>query len=144
MLSQSAEYALRAMVHLAQQDGEAPRMQSDEIAEVLDLPRNYLSKILHELVRSGLLRSTRGPKGGFTLSEPADRIYLEDIVGVFDPQLLADERRCLMGQEVCSDDEPCPAHKRWKEVSLGVRAFFSGTTLADLAADRRGQKAIPE
>jgi Rrf2 family protein len=138
MLSQSAEYALRAMVHLAEQDGEETRMQSDEIADVLGLPRNYLSKILHELVRSGLLKSTRGPKGGFTLAEPPDQITLERIVGVFDPQLLADERRCLMGQEICSDDEPCPAHNRWKAVSLGVRVFFSETTLAELAADKVG------
>jgi DNA-binding IscR family transcriptional regulator len=112
MLSQTGEYALRATVHLAREEREGQRLQAEEIADALKVPRNYLSKILHALGRSGLLESTRGPGGGFRLAQ---------------------DRRCIMGQEVCSDSEPCAAHERWKSISRAVQAFFHGTTIAALA-----------
>jgi Rrf2 family transcriptional regulator, iron-sulfur cluster assembly transcription factor len=133
MLSQTGEYALRAMVHLAQAEEEGARIQADEVAEALQIPRNYLSKILHTLGRKGLLASTRGPGGGFRLAVPPAELPLARIVEIFDPQLLAEDRRCLMGREVCSDADACPAHEHWKKVSREVRAFFSRTTLATLA-----------
>lgn len=138
MLSQTAEYALRAMAHLAQVNGDGEARRAEEIAERLDVPRNYLSKILHSLARERLLESTRGPHGGFRLSGDPESLPLGRIVEVFDPQLLAPERRCLMGQTICSDEEACAAHAHWKEVSVAVRSFFSRTTLADLAADPEG------
>ena len=67
ILSKSAKYALRATLCLAECEGERP-MPVDEIAERLDVPRNYLSKILHILARTGTLDSTRGPGGGFRLA----------------------------------------------------------------------------
>ncbi len=156
MLSQTTEYALRALVHLAGAGVATPpearssdppsdavpsvTLQAEEIAEALDVPRNYLSKILHTLSREGILNSTRGPRGGFRLAAPAAELPLSRIVQVFEPHLLADEQRCLLGQSVCSDDDPCPAHDHWKGVSRAVRAFFSATTLEDLV-DGRAQMA---
>lgn len=136
MLSQTAEYALRAMVHLARKEKDGTALRAEEIATDLHVPRNYLSKILHSLAREGLLDSTRGPHGGFRLSAPAGEIQLSRVIEVFEPELLADDQRCLMGRTLCSDDEPCPAHGRWKEVSRAVQAFFHRTTLGDLAGDR--------
>jgi Rrf2 family protein len=134
MLSQTAEYALRAMVHLAREGEERDvSLPADEIAHALTLPGNYLSKILHSLAREGLLRSTRGPNGGFRLAAPADELALGRIVAVFDSELLAEDGRCLLGQEVCSDENACPAHAHWKQVSQDVRTFFSATTLRQLA-----------
>jgi len=133
MLSQTGEYALRAMVHLAREEREGARLQAEEIADALRVPRNYLSKILHALGRSGLLESTRGPGGGFRLALPANQIPLGRVVEVFDPHLLAEDRRCIMGQEICSDSKPCAAHERWKSISRAVQTFFSGTTIGALA-----------
>ncbi len=140
MLSQTTEYALRALAHLAREGtdpsartAEETILQAEEIASALDVPRNYLSKILHALSREGILASTRGPRGGFRLAAPARDIPLSRIVKVFEPQLLADEQRCIMGRTVCSDDDPCSAHEHWKGVSRSVRAFFARTTLEDLA-----------
>lgn len=148
MLSQTTEYALRALVHLAgagaasppaghasgrRSDTDSPvTLQAEEIAKALDIPRNYLSKILHTLSREGILSSTRGPRGGFRLAAPASELPLSRIVRVFEPHLLAEEQRCLLGQSVCSDDDPCSAHEHWKGVSRAVRAFFAATTLDDL------------
>ncbi len=136
MLSQTAEYALRTVVFLADR-GETP-VRIDEIAAVLDIPRNYLSKTLHRLAQEGLLTSARGRGGGFRLAMRPDQIRLLDVVELFDH--IGPERRCLLGQDVCTDQQACAAHATWKEVAARIAAFFSGTTVADLtggAAVRR-------
>lgn len=132
MLSQTAEYALRAALHLARHHEDAP-IRVDDVARALDVPRNYLSKILHELGREGVLESTRGPKGGFRLAEPPEEIALARIVGRFDPEFLGEEGRCVLGRLRCSDRDPCAAHSRWKGVAAAIRGFFRETTLAELA-----------
>jgi Rrf2 family iron-sulfur cluster assembly transcriptional regulator len=123
-------YAVRAALTLA----EAPEdtlVTVDEISGRLDVPRNYLSKILHAMARGGVLTSTRGPGGGFRLARPASELTLSDIVRHFDD--LPDSSGCLLGRERCSDDDPCAAHDRWKSVSASVRDFFNKTTLVDLS-----------
>ena len=67
MLSSTAEYALRAVLYVAQHAAGGP-VRVSEIASALKLPQNYLSKILHELTKSGILVSTRGKHGGFQLA----------------------------------------------------------------------------
>ncbi|HEY6948754.1 MAG TPA: Rrf2 family transcriptional regulator [Gemmatimonadales bacterium] len=129
MLSQTAEYALRTVVFLAGRSEEPVRI--DEIAAALDIPRNYLSKVLHRLARESVLTSTRGQGGGFRLASSADRIRLLDVIEPFDH--IGSQRRCVLGREVCSDQGACEAHEAWKEVGARVAAFFAGTTVADLA-----------
>ena len=130
ILSQTAQYGLRAVLYLSEHDAEGP-LRVEDIAGALKVPRNYLSKILHVLARAGMLTSTRGPHGGFVLARRADRLTLDEIVRHFDD--FPTERRCVLGHEVCSDTTPCAAHERWKEVATSVRAFFRETTVADLA-----------
>src|SRR5690606_6227227 len=67
MLSDTAEYALRATLYIAQHANDTRLVRTDETAQALGVPRNYLSKILHVLARHGVLSSTRGPLGGFRL-----------------------------------------------------------------------------
>lgn len=129
MLSQTAEYALRTVVFLADRS-EAP-VRIDEIAAALDIPRNYLSKVLYRLAQESVLTSTRGQGGGFRLASPAERIRLLDVIEPFDH--IGSQRRCLLGRAVCSDQRACEAHEAWKEVGGRVAAFFAGTTVADLA-----------
>lgn len=130
MLSQTGEYALRAVLFLARESAGGP-VRVDDVAAGLDVPRNYLSKILHTLARSGLLDSTRGPHGGFELAVPASGLSLARVVEEFDPP--PDRSGCLLGREACRDDDPCAAHDRWKAVADSVRLFFEETTVADLA-----------
>jgi Rrf2 family protein len=129
MLSQTAEYALRTVVFLADRSNAPVRI--DEIAAELRIPRNYLSKILHRLAREGILTSARGRGGGFRLAAPAGRISLLRVVERFDH--IGARRRCLLGQKACSDEHACEAHAAWKEVGTRITAFFAGTTVADLA-----------
>ena len=129
MLSQTAEYALRASLYLAEHAGAGPLSVGD-LAANLEVPRNYLSKTLHLLARDGVLRSTRGKNGGFWLARPAKQIPLIDIIGPF--ERLGERQGCVLGRPVCSDSTPCAAHDRWKEVAELTTAFFERTTLEDL------------
>ncbi len=138
MLSQTAQYAIRAAVHLAGEYRQGPA-RVDDIAEALGIPKNYLSKILHGLAKAGLLTSRRGPRGGFRLIRPPADIRLEEVVGQFDPLLVGEEPVCLLGRSVCSDRDPCAAHARWGSVREEVRRFFAETSLEDLL--RRGAGA---
>jgi Rrf2 family protein len=130
ILSQTAMYAVRAALTLAEAP-EGTLVTVDEISGQLDVPRNYLSKILHAMARGGVLNSTRGPGGGFRLARPASELTLSDIVRHFDD--LPGSSGCLLGRERCSDDDPCAAHDRWKSVSASVQDFFNKTTLVDLS-----------
>lgn len=130
MLSQTAQYALRAALAIAAQpDGQS--LGAARLAQVLKVPPNYLSKTLYQLARAGLLESNRGKLGGFRLARPADRITLLEVVSLFDE--MSSGRVCLLGRPVCSDHSACAAHARWKAVSDRNATFFRETTLADLS-----------
>ena len=130
MLSGTAEYALRAVVCMARNAGDDKYVRANDLAEAVDVPRNYLSKILHELTRAGILRSIRGKNGGFQLAVPAEDLTLLKVVQLFDQ--MGDQSRCLLGRPECSDADPCPAHPRWKETSVQIATFFRDTTIADV------------
>lgn len=129
MVSQSAEYALRAVLHLAQHAGRGP-LHAAAVANALDMPRNYLGKILHGLAKAGVLASVRGPSGGFTLAVPESELTLQRIIAPFDE--VPRRRSCLLGNAECGDENPCTAHEHWKGVAEPVVAFFRTTTVAQL------------
>ena len=134
ILSQTAIYALQAVMHLAEAGvGEPQRV--DDIAEALGVPRNYLAKILNGLVRSGVLTSTRGPGGGFTLALDPSGLFLAEVIQPFDD--VAHDSSCLLGRARCSDSAPCAAHARWKAVSTAVKAYLLETTIQDMTASGR-------
>jgi Rrf2 family protein len=135
MLTQTAEYALRAVLAIAGQPAGVS-IGANRLAATLGIPPNYLSKTLHQLARLGILDSTRGKLGGFQLARSADRITLLEVVEPFDD--VTGRRACLMGRATCSDHTPCPAHSRWKAVAEQQAEFFRETTVADLLHERRG------
>lgn len=137
MLSGTAEYALRAVVALAREDGVGHTRATD-LAAAVDVPRNYLSKVLHELTRAGILRSTRGKHGGFQLAIPPEDLTLLRVVSLFDQ--MGERSRCLLGRPECSDVDPCPAHHRWKKTATEIAAFFRDTTVADVIGDERARR----
>ena len=132
ILSQTAVYALKAVMYLAEA-GDEELARVDDIAEALDVPRNFLSKILHALVRACLLSSARGPRGGFRLSVDAAKLTLEQVIDPFDEVVARSP--CLLGRPRCSDANPCAAHERWSVVSAAVRAFFRDTTVEQLTLE---------
>ena len=129
MLSKTSQYALRAILHLADQPAGRSVSASD-LARDLGVPANYLSKILHTLTRDGLLRSERGPGGGFRLARAPHEVTVADAIEPFEK--LAGPRVCLLGRPVCRDSNACAVHEAWKVASEGMLQFFRGTTVGEL------------
>lgn len=134
MLSNTAQYALRAMIYLGEREGTGP-VRVDEVADALQVPRNYLSKILHAMVKQGVLSSLRGPRGGFQLARRSEDVTLFDVVAPFDD--IEARRTCLLGRRECSDVNPCAIHAHWREVATQVATFFRETTLSDVVRNAR-------
>jgi Rrf2 family iron-sulfur cluster assembly transcriptional regulator len=127
--SRSSEYAIRAFMHLAQApDGKFVMVK--QIAEQEKIPAHFLAKILQQLARKGLLKSSKGPTGGFTLRTPPSEIALVQIVEALDG--LADYQQCVSGLSECTDDAPCGMHDSWKALRSRIMEYLEQTTIADL------------
>lgn len=130
-ISGTTQYAIRAVLYVAEHGAREP-VRVDAIAEALNVPRNYLSKTLHALARAGVLRSGRGPRGGFQLASDPASLSLAMVAAPFDD--LA-SRQCLFGRAACNWRNPCSAHPRWEAVSNALQDFFRTTTIADLQGE---------
>ncbi len=118
-------------MYLAGCGSEKP-VRAVELAQAVDVPANYMGKILHELARAGILKSARGKRGGFQLAVSADQLPLLSVAARFDR--LGEERKCLLGRTKCSDHDPCATHERWGQLAEMIDQFFRNTTVADVIA----------
>lgn len=134
MISQTAEYALRAVTHLSAHGQEKPT--TAEISAATQVPSNYLAKVLQGLSRAGLVRSQRGPGGGHTLTRDPAVLTVLDVVNAVDP--LQRIQHCPLGLK----DHPqlCPLHRRLDNVAAMVEASFEQTTIAELTPSPTGGK----
>lgn len=137
-LNSTSQYAIRATLYVAGHEADGP-VRVDDIAKALDCPRNYLSKTLYALVRAEVLRSTRGPGGGFRLALPPEQLTLGRVIAPFEP---ATARRCLIGRRDCGGAHPCLAHHRWEKVAGAVSRFFEQTTIGELLSGDGGTLSI--
>lgn len=136
MLSVTADHALRALLVLGRHFGQRP-VRADEIADSTGAPRNYLAKTLNVLAKAGVVSSSRGPLGGFTLAIAPERLSLAQVVDLFDePRAQA---KCMLGTAPCDPDRPCAAHVRWTAITDARRAPLCSTTIADLLGETRGR-----
>ena len=130
MFSQTVEYALRAVVHLASHSPAA--RTTDQIAEATLVPRAYLSKVLQSLIRAGLVQSQRGLGGGMALARPASDLTILEVVNAVEP--LARIRTCPLGL-AAHGVHLCPLHSRLDAAIANVEEALGGTTLAELLAE---------
>ncbi len=133
MISPTAEYALRAVVAIAQGGGEA--VVTPTLVEMTKVPPGYLPKVLQILRRAGLVHSRRGLGGGFTLARAPDQITFLDVVNIVDP--IRRIERCPL--DIGSHSATlCPLHKRLDEAAEMVEESFASTTIAELLASSDG------
>lgn len=135
MLSQTTEYALRAMLLLS---GLAPgeSVNSELIAQRTKVPQGYLSKVLRDLVVAELVTSQRGPRGGFCLSKPPKDISMFDVVQAVDPfqRIL----KCPLGNP--GHVKLCPLHRRIDDAMDLIERQFRKTSLAEVIAETVGER----
>lgn len=130
MLTATGQYALRAMGALAQRPLES-YSRAQELGRDLGLPPLYLSKVMQQLARAGLLSAQRGRRGGYRLARDPDRIRLYEVLAAVEP--VARYEACILGHKECCDETPCPMHHAWKEARGKVLDLLKQTPLSDLA-----------
>ncbi len=129
LLTQTAEYALRAMACLAQQGGDTT-LRSAELAKLATIPSHYVSKVMRRLVVAGLVQSKRGHGGGFSLArKPQDITFLEILQAT---DHFMEEQRCAFGLGDCDLENPCPLHPAWSELRGQLKAWAMTATLDGL------------
>jgi Rrf2 family protein len=131
MLSTTSQYALRALTHLARQAGE-PVLGRD-LARSVEIPANYLSKMLLTLRNAGFVDTARGSGGGYRLNQPASDIYLIDVVELFE-EISRTKPACFLGHtRECSEATACSAHTSWRGVQRAYLKFLVSTPLSAIA-----------
>ena len=140
--SAATRYAIRAVCHI----GHLPpgtKVQVKEISEALDIPQAFLSKILQDLARKGILVSAKGPGGGFQLNCSPSETSLYTLVKAVEGPMA--EGECILGLILCADDTKCPIHDTWKEIQEAFRDRMQSTSIMDVVeADRRKKDALME
>jgi len=137
MISQTAEYALRAIVHLAYNPG-APQTNK-QISESTLVPMPYLSKVLQGMARAGLVRSHRGVHGGFALARSPAEMTVYEIIQSVDP--LARIKTCPLGLKAHGVNL-CPLHRRLDNAMALVEQAFKESTIADVLAEPTTSKPL--
>ncbi len=127
--TQTAEYALRALTHMAITESDAPHRAAD-LSEATGIPIHYLSKIMRRLVSAGLLDSQKGHGGGFTFARPLSKIRFADVLEAVDYE--TEPSSCVFGWGECSPRNPCPLHPFWSELKDDFAEWANQHTLADV------------
>jgi Rrf2 family protein len=130
LLSQTTEYALRAMAWLATAPGGEP-VRAVDLSSATGIPTHYLSKILRRLVLAGLLDSQKGQGGGFSLSRAPREIAFIHILSAVDAY--PTQGRCAFGWGECDSTDPCPLHNSWSQLGDRILAWASDTSLEEIA-----------
>jgi Rrf2 family protein len=136
MISQTAEYALRAVVYLADQGGART---TQEIAKSTLVPASYLSKVMQALSRAQVVRSQRGLHGGFTLAKAPDVLSVWDVIEAVDP--LQRIRTCPLGLKA-HGAKLCPLHRRLDDALALVENAFRESTVSDLLQEPTKSKPL--
>ena len=136
-LTTKGRYAVTAMIDLALHDIDGPVALAD-ISERQSISLSYLEQLFSKLRRNGLVISTRGPGGGYTLSKGAHRIDVSSIIIAVDEDV--DVTKCR-GKGNCQDDKICLSHELWSMLSEQIRAFLKEITLGSLM-ESKGVKVV--
>ena len=129
MFSKSCEYAIKAMIFVAQKSSEEQRIGVKEIAKGTDAPEHFIAKIMQDLSRRKLIHSIKGPNGGFYMDIHDLKNSIADIVKAIDGDSIYTD--CVMGLKACSEKNPCPVHFEYKEIKKNLIKMIEHNTLAE-------------
>src|SRR5580698_5851170 len=122
LLSKSCQYGVRALLYIAMESEKSKKTELVKIAEALNIPKPYLAKIMQQLVKRGLARSTKGPNGGFFMTSKEKSKNLLNIIEAIDG--LAYFTQCGLGMEECNSKNPCPIHTEMLRIRENMMKTF--------------------
>ncbi|MEX1236646.1 MAG: Fe-S cluster assembly transcriptional regulator IscR [Pseudomonadales bacterium] len=135
-LTAKGRYAVTAMLDLAVHEDESPISLAD-ISERQGISLSYLEQLFAKLRRNGLVKSVRGPGGGYQLSRGSSQIFVAEIIDSVDENV--DATRCR-GRADCQQGETCLTHELWSDLSEQIHQFLSDIDLASIIAKREVQE----
>lgn len=133
-LSKTSRYALRVMGLIAL-DGNA-LYTADQIASKLDIPTQYLRRLLTNLTKAGLLKSDRGKGGGVRLAKGAGDIFLTDVLAATERKELLNS--CIFGMDNCARVNVCAMHDQWSVAKENILTILRTTSIADMVSNEPG------
>ncbi len=137
-LSTKAQYAVRALVSLCLYDEGKP-VSIKDISRREDISLNYLEQLFVKMRRGSIVRSVRGPGGGYVLARPASEIQVDQIIDTVEETLIP--VACMDDSGTCHCEGVCATHTVWQGLAERIRSFLSSITLDDLTRDAR--KRLP-
>lgn len=129
-LSNTSQYAIRILAYIADKKN-TQLINALELADALCMSYKFLTKIMAELVKAGLVTSIRGREGGYKLNRPASEIMVEDVLKLFNDSIK--DEQCVLGIGFCNGMCKCALHDQWMEPKLLMQKMFRGSSLQDIA-----------
>lgn len=128
LITRDTDYGIRAICFIAKQK---PRIVStDELVKELKMPKPFLRKILQILNKRGILKSFKGQSGGFNLTVPADKLYLVDLMKIFQGSIKLNE--CIFKKRICPNIKVCKLKKKLDEIQKYVERELKSITIESL------------
>lgn len=134
-VSTKARYAVMAMVDLANHGGNC-HVSLSEIAMRQELPLPYLEQLFNKLKKTGMIKSTRGANGGYTLNYPAEEIRILDVIHAVDTPVKTTRCESHSSKGCHGNGMRCLTHDLWEELGAVIHLFLSKVTLADVCERR--------
>jgi Rrf2 family transcriptional regulator, iron-sulfur cluster assembly transcription factor len=135
MFSKSFGYALRGILYIATMQDERRKIRVDEIASKLAVPRHFMGKILKNLVKHGVLQSTKGPYGGFFVNDVTLSTSILQIVLLTDGDGMF--KNCMLRLHECSTQNPCPLHHKVVKMRDEFKAELTSSIIGDLLRNNK-------
>ena len=127
MFSKTCEYAIRALIFIAQKSKDGSRVGIKDISAGIDSPEYFIAKIVQDLSRKGFVQSAKGPNGGFYMDENNLKLSVADIVREIDGDKLFSG--CGFGLKECSESHPCPIHNEFKHIRQEIKDMLDNSKI---------------
>jgi Rrf2 family protein len=136
MFSKATEYALRATIYIAKKSTANKKVGIEEISNAIGSPQSFTAKILQALTKDNkLISSSRGPNGGFFLSDESRKLPIRSILIAIGEDNILD--KCVLGLKQCSEIHPCPMHNEYKIIKRQLIKLFVSRTIQQVADDMK-------
>ena len=140
-VSRKVDYALRAVIHLANEEAHDRACSVGEIAARERVPRQFLEKIVQQLIHKGLVRSRRGPHGGYVLGRSADQMTFRDVIEAVEGPISLNV--CVGEHPDCFLLGACGMNRVWAEGQRRVMDLFENTTIASVSQTHGTNSGAP-
>lgn len=137
MLSNASKYAVRAVLFLAEKSNMENKFGAAQIADALEIPAQFIAKILQQLAKKHIITSVKGPTGGFYLSQKNLELKVCDILD--ETEIKNVFEGCFLGLPTCNDNNPCPVHHLVNDFKHKILQKFEHQTIGEFSREIKNE-----